>query len=64
MTLSILRQDPGIGHLTMEIEKPTKEGRIEDMSTNYFVLHSMDLRDAIHDTKVGLWKSTNEVIEG
>ena len=31
-TLSILGQDPEIGHLTMEIAKPNKEGRIEDMT--------------------------------
>ena len=48
----------------MEIAKPNKEGRIEDMTTDDFNLHSIDLREAKHDTKVGLWKSTNEVIEG
>ena len=48
----------------MEIAKPTKDGRIEDMSIDDFTLHSVDLGEARHDTKVGLWKSTNEVIEG
>ena len=48
----------------MEIAKPTKEGRIKDMSMDDFSLHSMDLREVRHDTKVGLWKSTNDVIEG
>ena len=33
------------------------------MTTNDFTLHSMDLGEARHDTKVGLWKLTNEVIE-
>jgi len=47
----------------MEIAKPTKEGRIKDMSTDDFALHSMDLGEVRHDTKVGLWKSKNEVIE-
>ena len=63
-TLSILGQDPKIGHLTMEIAKPNKEGRIEDMTTDDFAMHLVDLREARHDTKVGLWKSTNEVTEG
>ena len=62
-TLSILRQDPEIGHLTMEIAKPNKAGRIEDMTPKDFTLHSIDLGEARHDTKVGLWKSGNEVIE-
>ena len=48
----------------MEIVKPNKEGRIKDMTTDDFTLHSVDLGEARHDTKVGLWKSTNEVIEG
>lgn len=34
------------------------------MSADDFSLHSMDLGEARHDTKVFLWKSTNEVIEG
>ena len=63
-TLSILGQDPKIGHLTMEIAKPNKEGRIKDMMTNGFTLHSIDLGEARNDTKVGLWRSSNEVIEG
>ena len=37
---------------------------MEDMTTDDFTLHLVDLREARHDTKVGLWKSTNEVIEG
>ena len=61
--MSILGQDPETGHLTKEIEKPTKEGRIKDMSIGNFFLHSVDLGEAKHDTKVGLWKSINEVIE-
>ena len=48
----------------MEIAKPNKGGRIEDMTADDFTLHSVDLGEARHDTKVGLWKSTNEVIEG
>ena len=47
----------------MEVAKPNKEGRIEDMTPEDFTLHSIDLGEARHDTKVGLWKSTNEVIE-
>ena len=47
----------------MEIAKPTKDGRIEDLTTTNFTLQSLDLREVRHDTKVGLWKSTNEVIE-
>ena len=62
-TLSILGQDPKIGYLTMEIEKSNKVGRIEDMSPNDFTLHSIDLREVRHDTKVGLWRLSNEVIE-
>ena len=62
--LSILGHDPETGHLTMEIAKPNKEGRIEDMSTDDFTLHSVDLGEDRHDTNIGLWKSTNEVIEG
>ena len=37
-TLSILVQDLDKGHLTMEIAKPTKEGRIEDLNTDDFTL--------------------------
>ena len=48
----------------MEIAKPTKEGRIEDMSVDDFSLHSMDLGEVRHDTEVFLWKSMNAVIEG
>lgn len=48
----------------MEIEKLNKGGRIEDMNPNGFTLHSIDLGEAKHDTKVGLWRSSNEVIEG
>jgi hypothetical protein len=47
----------------MEVAKPNKEGRLEDMAIDDFTLHSIDLGEARHDTKVGLWKSTNEVIE-
>jgi hypothetical protein len=47
----------------MEVAKPNKEGRMEDMTIDDFTLHSIDLGEARHDTKVGLWKSTNEVIE-
>ena len=61
--LSILWQDPEIWHLTMEIAKPNKVGRIEDMMPDDFTLHSIDLGEARHDTKVGLWRSSNEVIE-
>jgi hypothetical protein len=62
-TLSILEQDPEMGHLTMEIAKPSKAGRIENMTPEDFTLHSIDLGEARHDTKVGLWRSSNEVIE-
>ena len=62
--MSILGQDPKIGHLTMEIAKPNKGGRIKDMTANDFTLHLVDLGEARHDTKVGLWRSSNEVIEG
>ena len=62
-TLSILGQDLEKGHLTMEVEKPNKIGRIEDMTPKDFTLHSIDLGEARHDTKVGLWRSSNEVIE-
>ena len=48
----------------MEIAKPTKEARIEDMSIEDFTLYSMDLREVRHDTKVGLWNRTSDVIEG
>ena len=63
-TLSILGHDLATGHLTTKIAKPKKEGRIEDMTMDDFTLHSVDLGEARHDTKVGLWKSTDEVIEG
>ena len=63
-TLSILGQDLEPGHLTMEIVKPTKYGRMEDMIAYDFTLYLVDLGEARNDTKVGLWKSTNEVIEG
>ena len=55
-TLSILDQDPNIGHLTMEIANPTKEGRIEDLKIENIVLQFVDLKEVRHDTKVGLWK--------
>ena len=47
----------------MEVAKPNKEGRVEDMTPEDFTLHSIDLGEARHDTKVSLWKSTNKVIE-
>ena len=62
-TLSILGQDPETRHLTMDVEKPNKTGRIEDMTLEDFTLHSIDLGEARNDTKVGLWRSSNEVIE-
>ena len=62
-TLSILGQDPETRHLTMEVAKPNKVGRIEDMTPADFTLHSIDLRESRHDTKVGLCRSSNEVIE-
>lgn len=34
------------------------------MSADDFPLHFVGLREVRHDTKVGLWKSTNDVIEG
>ena len=62
-TLSILGQDTETGHLTMEVAKPKKAERIEDLTPADFTLHSIDLGEARHDTKVGLWRSSNEVIE-
>lgn len=47
----------------MEIAKPSKARQIEDMTPEEFTLHSIDLGEARHDTKVGLWRSSNEVIE-
>ena len=47
----------------MEVAKPNKAGRIEDMAPTDFTLHSIDLGEARHDTNVGLWRSSNEVIE-
>ena len=63
-TLSILGQDLEIGQLTTEIANANKGGLIEDMTIDDFTLHLVDLGEARHDTKVALWKSTNEVIEG
>lgn len=34
------------------------------MTSEDFTLHSIDLGEARHDTKVGLWRSGNEIIEG
>ena len=34
------------------------------MTPEDFTLHSIDLGEARHDTKVGLWRSGNEIIEG
>ena len=62
-TLSILEQDRETWHLKMEIAKPNKGGRIEDMRADDFTLHSFDLGEARHDTKVSLWRLSNEVIE-
>ena len=36
---------------------------MEEMTPEDFTLHSIDLREARHDTKVGLWRSGNEIIE-
>ena len=47
----------------MEISKPTREERIEYLTMTNFEVQSLDLDEAIHDTKVGLWKVTNEIIE-
>ena len=47
----------------MEVAKPNKIGRIEDMTPEDFTLHSIDLGEARHDTKVGLWRSSNEVTQ-
>src|SRR5271163_3066906 len=33
------------------------------MTPEDFTLHSIDLGEARHDTKVGLWRSGNEIIE-
>lgn len=48
----------------MVIAKPNKSGWIEEMTLGEFTLHSIDLGEARHDTKVGLWRSGNEIIEG
>ena len=53
-TLSILGRDTETGHSTVEVAKPNKAGRIEDMTPADFTLHSIDLGEARHDTKVGL----------
>ena len=63
-TLPILGQDPETRHLKMEIAMPKKGGRINDMMADDFTLHLVDLGEAKHDTKVDLWRSSNEVIEG
>lgn len=55
-TLSVLGQDLDTTHLTMEIAKPTKEGKIEDLATEDFALHSIDLGEVRHDKNLGLWK--------
>ena len=52
-----------MGHLNMEITKPTKEGRIEDLTINEFTLEPPNLGEFRNDTKMGLWRETNEVIE-
>ncbi len=38
-TFSILGEDFEIGHLTMEIAKPNKEGRTKDMTIDDFTMH-------------------------
>lgn len=48
-TLSILGQDLETGHLTMEIAKPRKVGRIEDMTPKYFTLYSIDISSNIEN---------------
>ena len=48
----------------MEIAKLNKGGRIKDMITDDFTLHLVDLGEAKHDTKIGLWRSSIELIEG
>jgi len=48
----------------MEIAKLNKRGRMKDMMADDFTLHSVDLGEARHDTKVGLWRKSNEVIKG
>ena len=50
--MSILSQDPSIGHLTMEILKPTREERIKYLTKDDFEIQSLDLGEAGHDTKV------------
>ena len=47
----------------MEVAKSNRAGRIEDMALVDFSLQSIDIKEARHDTKVGLWRSSNEVIE-
>ena len=47
----------------MEVAKPNKAGRIEDITLEDFTLHSINLGEARHDTEVGQWRSSNEVIE-
>lgn len=36
---------------------------MEEMTPKDFTLHSIDLGESKHDTKVGLWRSANEIIE-
>ncbi len=47
----------------MEIPKTNKGGIIEDIMADDFTQHLIDLGESRHDTKVGLWRSSNEVIE-
>ena len=62
-TLSILGTNLKIGHLTMEIAKLNKGGRIKDMTNDDSTLHSIDLGETKDDTPIALWRSSNELIE-
>ena len=48
----------------MEIAKVNKEGTIKNVIIDDFTLHSAELGETKHDTKVDLWRSSNELIEG
>ena len=47
----------------MEIANPIREARVKDLTTTNFEIQSINLEEAQHDTKVGLWKATTKFIE-
>ena len=62
-TFSTLSWDPSTGHLTMEIAKPTKEARVEDLTIADFEIQFINLGKFQHEMKVDLWKATTKVSE-